>query len=296
MCALHFAPVTCHGILLHLHLISVPSITLRAVPVCSGLLKYSTSSKYENLLKKKSRTSPKVFNQPENPREGEIENKNRPSYHRRYLGKSTGRLTTEIVEPSWEFGYNPVPLAGQIRTNIQVAFQRFAHQAKQFFTPRIVFGLGISAMATIGIGIIEAKQMLQDTPTFLEIIRTPPLLQFCVSYSLEQLPSSFAMITTSAETIARAQDLNPEQLLVDVTQPDCAAQALMVRRCENARVALVQLVTVTQLFRLANITMRARDELKKSILIGAHPPKARGERVIRICGEVSDTTPLALER
>ena len=213
-------------------------------------------------------------------------------------GTHAGRLPADILRKQRKRPRFRVSMASYLRSRAQASLQQFTLQAKQFFTPRIVAGLGVSAAASFSIGFLEATHALQGTPSVLSVAQDADLLHFCASYSADQMLASFAMASTPPELIISASD-TLSQLpiqLADHTLPENAASALVAKRCEAARITLTQLVTVTQLFRLATVTMRARDTLHKHIKQGRHPPKVRGERFIRLCGERSDITPLSLER
>lgn len=72
---------------------------------------------------------------------------------------------------------------------------------------------------------------------------------------------------------------------------------LSARHLGYLRVALTQVVILSQLLRMVNIGLRAREQFRSRVLSGSQPPVPfMSERVVRLCGEASDTVILSLKR
>lgn len=160
---------------------------------------------------------------------------------------------------------------------------------------------------------------------------------FALAYGIEQIPAAFAMLTAEPLQVAEAHGLwraarllraasDEERASLDrpgrkptpdndptATAPAplpsiatpvdhdagqiAAVQALRAQRLAYLRLALTQIVILTQMLRLVNAGLRAREAFRMRVLRGQQAPVPfAAQRVVRLCGESSDTGALSLQR
>ena len=149
--------------------------------------------------------------------------------------------------------------------------------------------LGTSCGLVLGIGALEGGLCLADGPS------TVDTAVFVFRYSIENLVSSCVWQTRSAEHVAAAVGLD-QSMLKTWTTPSDAATLLHVHRLATARSIIGGFTMLTQLLRITDSAARASEDFRAAVAKGTEPPFSRAvqERVIRFCGERSDTTVVTL--
>jgi hypothetical protein len=158
--------------------------------------------------------------------------------------------------------------------------------------------LGMSASAILIIGGVEAAVQVQAPLDF-------DSMRFCTAYALDNLACSCIWMTKPAMLIAEALGQDPAVLLhpefVDgagqIHSADAALRQLQVQGLHVTRSMLAGFVVINQVVSNTNDALRAQRHYKERVFSGREQPMSgMKERVIRLCGKMSDVTALSLKR
>jgi hypothetical protein len=158
--------------------------------------------------------------------------------------------------------------------------------------PQNVAMFTLSVCTVFGIGCYEAYLLSpEDVKNW----------QFILNYSYVNLIPSVVWDTIEAEVIARSMGLDPELLLRKLDIESSVEDALIqveVTGLEFKRALIAGFMTIAQILRMVNITLKSGEYYRNRLLKGRESflDNPGGERVIRLCGLDSYTTRLAIKR
>lgn len=109
--------------------------------------------------------------------------------------------------------------------------------------------------------------------------------------------ASLSDLASAALSSTMFADATADATLPTVTGSQFGVIMMGARHWAYLRMALTQVVILSQLLRMVNLGLKAREEFRARALAGRQPPMPFvTEHIVRLCGEASDTSVLSLER
>ena len=200
------------------------------------------------------------------------------------------RLPAFLCDPSAEFTDAP----GEARRRRwEVRRAQIKLVTKRLFDRRSATLILASASTVLGVGAIEASLLLAP--------HTEPTLavQFIARYACEQMLPSMIWGTHSAELVATAMGLAPDEVLraFDPASARDAAAQLQAHSAATVRSVVASFMMLAQLLGTVSLSLAATGLHRESIERGTLPPLYDvQECVVRLCGRVSDTAAVSMKR
>ena len=219
-------------------------------------------------------------------------------------------------EPADEFPHSRAlagALAGGARSAARAwahhpAIQRWARVSRSMIRSlvqpdRLAF-LGASVASVYAVGAVEAQVVLSP-----EFAAAEPLgaLGFVNRYALEQIVPSCVWGTQEASIVALALGIDPSAALsAPFVHPpplatecsvDDAARLLQAKGLQSVRSIIATSMFLSQVLGSVSLGLKASDAFRDRVRLGKEPMFTGVEqRVIRLCGRLSDVTEVSLER
>lgn len=209
------------------------------------------------------------------------------------------RLPTQTIDPFEEFdvlkdrvrgeAFARMPVTHRMHRLMQIR-KRVARRAlSNLGSPSSLALIGGSGILVAALGSAEALFLCND-----------PLhnLSFALRYGIENVLPSCLWTSVDAKLVAQAMGLDPDVVLrtFDSTMEQARYQ-LGVLRLRYVRSVLAPMMMLAQIARLVQYTAAAGKGYDERCKLGQEPPLSGvNERVIRLCGRLSDVTSVSLSR
>lgn len=180
--------------------------------------------------------------------------------------------------------------------------------ADRLADPPTLHLLAASVGATLGISVMEGALMCQEWPSLSSLAEggsweTP---RFLFWYSVEQVLPSIVWTSQDPLWVARSLGQDPSVILRDFSNPtpEMATTLLRLRTLEVSRYLVAGFMMIASIVRAAGVSAGAFVAYEKNIENGRQPPLSLPENisssaagsVIRLCGQLSYTTEVSLQR
>ncbi|OQS03514.1 hypothetical protein THRCLA_04177 [Thraustotheca clavata] len=211
----------------------------------------------------------------------------------------TERLQDMLWKPALEFQSSAIEREKRsLSHTLQVAERLTIGTVVSVLQPAPLIVLGSCCSIVLAIGGIEGAYLLK--PEYYAQMGLPDnySMTFIVEYAYENFASSCIWDTRPPNLVARALDLNPDEILhVFTDTPEDAQLMLTILGLRTKRALVAGFMLVAQWLSIMSSAMKVSRVYKENVLTGKEPPlHGIQERILRLTGTASDASEVSMAR